>query len=194
MPTLCLGSAWCGLLLKRRKKKMVWKFERNPHRTFPKVAAWNVLTTRALQPAGQRTLVHNIWNSIPFLSATLIFSFHPIYFSGFVFGKNTIVVFSVEMLLHLFGSFSGSSPCLPHLPATAQPVVLVQNQGNKFMRGKNAAITKAACFHLHFPRWVVIITPFPPSCGIYILAQARCCFVRHHEQIWTKALESFLGA
>lgn len=129
-----------------------------------------------------------------FLSATLIFSFHSIYFSAFVCGKNTIIVFSVEMLLHLFGSFSGSSPCLPHLPATAQPVVLVQNQGNKFMRGKNAAITKAACFHLHFPRWVVIITPFPPSCGIYILAQARCCFVRHHEQIWTKALESFLGA
>lgn len=107
--------------------------------------------------------------------------FHSIqFFNGFVCGKNNITVFSVEILLHLFGCFSGSSPCFPHLPATAQPVVLVWNQGNKFMRGKNAAITKAACFHLHFPLRVVIIPPFLPSCGICVLAQARCCFVRHH--------------
>lgn len=180
MPTLRLGSAWCGLLLKRRRNKMVWKFEWNPHRTLSKVAAWNVLITSALQPAGQRLLVHNIWNNIAFLICNTYILIPSSFVNGFVCGKNNITVLSVEILLHLFSCFSVSSPFFPHLPATAQPVVLVWNQGNKFMRGKNAAITKAACFHLHFPLRVVIIPPFLPSCGIYVLAQARCCFVRHH--------------
>lgn len=160
---------------KKKEYETVWKFERNPHRTFSKVAAWNVLITWALQPAGQRVLVHKIWNNIAFfflLTATLIF-FIPsnLFFSGFVCGKNNIAAFNVEILfgsfLYLFGSFPGSSPCFPHLPATAQPLVLVRNQGNKFMRGQKCSDNRGRLFSFTFS-----------SSGLLLLLPF------HHRELW----------
>lgn len=138
--------------------------------------------------------IQNTRNKITcFVCNTCIFIPSNLFFC-LVCGKDNSAASSVKILLPLFDSFSPCSfPCFP----TSLPELRLQRwyeiRQINLRAGKNAVITKAACFHLHIPHKVVTI-PFWPSCGIYVSAQARCCFGRYHERIWTKGLESFLGA